>query len=161
MCAGVRDRGFAPLGCRKVATAHAILMVFNASREVSMQRTMIQRNRKKVSCATARARAMRRRSPAVTVSGPVSFPSIPLSTYSTPLTPGIDLQVRLEISLQLVPSPAANPPQVTIPAEVAQAVVNWIVENPGQALLYGAGAAVFIAWLDSLSRPEPRRRRVA
>jgi hypothetical protein len=122
-----------------------------------MQRRMIQRNRKKVACATVRARAMqRRRSPAVTLSGPVSFPSIPLSTYCTPLTPGIDLQVKLELSVQLVPSPTVNPAQVTIPAELAQAVANWIIENPGKALLYGAGAAVFIAWLSSLSRPEPR-----
>jgi hypothetical protein len=76
------------------------------------------------------------------------------------LAPGIDLQVKLELSFQLVPSPTVNPPQVTIPAEVAQAIVNWIVENPGQALLYGVGAAAFIAWLGSMSPPEPRRRRL-
>jgi hypothetical protein len=127
-----------------------------------MRRTFIQPTRKKVLSATAGALAKQRRQRAgVTLSAPISFPAIPLSTYSTPSTPGIDLQVQLQLSVQLVPSPSVTAPQATTSAEVVQAALaNWILENPGQAFLYGAGAVLFISWLDSFSRPARRARRL-
>jgi hypothetical protein len=75
---------------------------------------------------------------------------------------GIDLQVQLQLSVQLVPSRTSQAAQqVTIPAEVAQALANWIVENPGQALLWGAGltigALALANWLDSISEPRGHR----
>jgi len=91
----------------------------------------------------------------VTLSGPVSFSALPLSTYRAPLSSGIDLQVQLQLSTQLVPSATTQTPQqVTIPADVAQALANWIVENPGQAALWGAGITIGVvalaSWLDSI-----------
>ena len=102
----------------------------------------------------------------ITLSAPVTFPAVALSTYSTPLFSGIDLQVQLQLSVQLVPSPsAAARQQLTIPADAAQALANWIVENPGPAILWGAGltigALAIAGWLDDMAQPTRHRRRIS
>jgi hypothetical protein len=95
----------------------------------------------------------------VTLSAPVDVSTIPLATLLMPFASGIDLQSQLQLSIQLVPPATTSMPQVTISAEVAQAFVDWISKNPGQALLWGAGAVLFIYWLDNASRTAPRRQQ--
>jgi hypothetical protein len=75
---------------------------------------------------------------------------------------GLDLQFQLQLSAQVVPSSTTQADnQITIRADAAQAIANWILENPGQALLWGGGLVIGVGLLanllDSLSQPQRRR----
>ena len=99
----------------------------------------------------------------VTTDGPVNLGSpLPLATWTAPLSLGLDLQFQLQLSAQVVPSSTTQADnQITIRADAAQAIANWILENPGQALLWGGGLVIGVGLLanllDSLSQPQRRR----
>jgi len=98
----------------------------------------------------------------LTTDGPVNLGSLPLATWTTPLSSGLDFQFQLQLSAQVVPSSTTQADnQITIRADAAQAIANWILENPAQALLWGGGLVIGVgllaSWLDNLSQPQRRR----
>ena len=100
----------------------------------------------------------------VTTDGPVNLGSpLPVATWTAPLSSGLDFQFQLQLSAQVVPSSSKTQTdnQITIRADAAQAIANWILENPGKALLWGGGLVISVgllaSWLDSLSQPQRRR----
>ena len=67
----------------------------------------------------------------VTTDGPVNLGSpLPLATWTVPLSSGLGLQFQLQLSAQVVPSSTTQADnQITIRADAAQAIANWILEN--------------------------------
>lgn len=106
------------------------------------RRVSLRKNR-----AAATAPATPKTAPAITISGPITFPPVIVMASRSPLFPGVDLQAQLQISAQLVPAETAQPAQLTLPAQLGQTIVNWGVANPEQALnvlLWGlAGLTLF------------------
>jgi hypothetical protein len=74
----------------------------------------------------------------------------------------LDFRLQFQVAAQVVPSSTNQAKsQITISADTLEAIGNWILGNPGQALLWGGGlvigAKLLADWLNGLSQP-PRRR---